>query len=94
MHSSHSYGQHLLIQRSLCGEPWCVVIDTAQVGGATALIGDPTGHLKDRWILTVDEVERNVLKITENIQRVADNFLSHIDKGRMREPQPFRFHCH
>lgn len=44
----------------------------ALVGGATGLIGDPSGKSSERNMLTVEEVERNKAGIRENLARVLD----------------------
>ncbi|XP_050394741.1 tyrosine--tRNA ligase, mitochondrial [Patella vulgata] len=45
----------------------------ALVGGATAQVGDPSGKTKDRIPLDIHDVERNVEKIGENLQRIFNN---------------------
>ncbi|ESO93286.1 hypothetical protein LOTGIDRAFT_119495 [Lottia gigantea] len=45
----------------------------ALVGGATAQIGDPSGRTKERDRIDLHDVERNVEKLTENLQRIFDN---------------------
>ena len=42
----------------------------ALVGGATGLIGDPSGKSQERNMLTLEEVERNKAGIRENLGRV------------------------
>ncbi|XP_076450348.1 tyrosine--tRNA ligase, mitochondrial-like isoform X2 [Babylonia areolata] len=59
----------------------------ALVGGATALIGDPSGKTTERAAMTAEEVEKNVLKITENVQRVVNNYAAHIHK-ETKQPLP------
>ena len=44
----------------------------ALVGGATGLIGDPSGKSAERNMLTVEQVEENKLGIRENLSRVLD----------------------
>ena len=44
----------------------------ALVGGATGLIGDPSGKSKERNLLTVETVQRNLLGIKENLSRFLD----------------------
>ena len=44
-----------------------------QVGGATALIGDPTGKTKDRVPMDRDVVAENVESITHSIKRIFHN---------------------
>ncbi len=44
----------------------------ALVGGATGLIGDPSGKAAERKMLTREDVEENVRGIRENLSRVLD----------------------
>ncbi len=44
----------------------------ALVGGATGLIGDPSGKSAERNMLTVDQVEENKKGIRENLARILD----------------------
>ncbi len=44
----------------------------ALVGGATGLIGDPSGKSAERNMLTVEQVERNKAGIRENLARILD----------------------
>ncbi len=44
----------------------------ALVGGATGLIGDPSGKSSERQFLTEEAVERNVVGIRENLSRFLD----------------------
>ncbi len=44
----------------------------ALVGGATGLIGDPSGKSKERNLLSAEEVERNLAGIKENLSRFID----------------------
>lgn len=44
----------------------------ALVGGATGLIGDPSGRSKERNLLTAEQVERNLEGIKENLSRFLD----------------------
>jgi len=41
----------------------------ALVGGATGLIGDPSGKSKERNLLSAEQVERNLVGIKENLSR-------------------------
>lgn len=41
----------------------------ALVGGATGLIGDPSGKSVERQMLTVDQVQKNLIGIKENLSR-------------------------
>jgi len=42
------------------------------VGGATGLIGDPSGKSKERNLLSAEQVERNLVGIKENLSRFLD----------------------
>ena len=44
----------------------------ALVGGATGLIGDPSGKSVERNMLTVEQVEENKRGIRENLSRILD----------------------
>lgn len=44
----------------------------ALVGGATGLIGDPSGKASERRMMDLTEVERNVRGIEENLSRILD----------------------
>ncbi|MBR0506874.1 MAG: tyrosine--tRNA ligase [Kiritimatiellae bacterium] len=44
----------------------------ALVGGATGLIGDPSGKSAERNMLTVEQVEKNKKGIRENLARILD----------------------
>ncbi len=44
----------------------------ALVGGATGLIGDPSGKSKERNLLTIETVQRNLDGIRENLSRFLD----------------------
>ncbi len=44
----------------------------ALVGGATGLIGDPSGKSKERNLLGTEQVERNLVGIKENLSRFID----------------------
>lgn len=44
----------------------------ALVGGATGLIGDPSGKSKERNLLSAEQVERNLVGIQENLSRFID----------------------
>ena len=44
----------------------------ALVGGATGLIGDPSGKSAERNMLTLEQVERNKRGIRENLSRILD----------------------
>src|SRR5262245_465804 len=44
----------------------------AVVGGATGMIGDPSGKSEERKFLSEDELERNVLGIRRQLERFLD----------------------
>jgi len=44
----------------------------ALVGGATGLIGDPSGKSKERNLLSSEQVEKNLVGIKENLSRFID----------------------
>jgi len=44
----------------------------ALVGGATGLIGDPSGKTAERPVLSAEQVEKNLAGITENLSRLLD----------------------
>ncbi len=44
----------------------------ALVGGATGLIGDPSGKSSERQLLSEEQVERNLIGIRENLSRFLD----------------------
>ena len=44
----------------------------ALVGGATGLIGDPSGKSKERNLLSAEQVEHNLVGIRENLSRFLD----------------------
>ena len=45
----------------------------SQVGGATGIVGDPSGRLKERDVLPHETLERNITGITENLSRIFEN---------------------
>ncbi|MBN2301230.1 MAG: tyrosine--tRNA ligase [Lentisphaerae bacterium] len=44
----------------------------ALVGGATGMIGDPSGKINERSLLSPEEVNRNIVGIKENLSRFLD----------------------
>jgi len=44
----------------------------AVVGGATGMIGDPSGKSSERQLLTAEQVEKNLAGIKENLSRFLD----------------------
>ena len=43
------------------------------MGGATGLVGDPSGRVKERDVLPREVMERNITRITENLTRIFEN---------------------
>ena len=43
------------------------------MGGATGLVGDPSGRVKERDMLPHEALERNIAGITENLTRIFEN---------------------
>ncbi|MBN2546281.1 MAG: tyrosine--tRNA ligase [Spirochaetes bacterium] len=41
----------------------------ALLGGGTAMIGDPTGRTESRKVLTVDEIDKNILSIKKQLEQ-------------------------
>lgn len=50
----------------------------AVIGGATGLIGDPSGKERDREPMKAEDIENNIVKIMENVERVFQNHAQHI----------------
>jgi len=44
----------------------------AVVGGATGMIGDPSGRMGERTLLSVEQVKHNQVGIRENLERFLD----------------------
>ena len=44
-----------------------------QVGGATGLIGDPSGRTKERDKMAQETVAKNLCGISENLERISRN---------------------
>ena len=44
-----------------------------QIGGATGLVGDPSGRTKEREGLNQESLEKNKLGIKENLLRIFSN---------------------
>ncbi len=42
----------------------------AIVGGATGMIGDPSGKSSERQLLTEEEIQKNLIGIQSNLQQV------------------------
>ena len=54
-----------------------------KIGGATALIGDPSGKSVERIALPEEKVKGNIEVITENITRIFQNHEKYIwEKNR------------
>lgn len=59
----------------------------SQLGGATALIGDPSGRTKDRPPMTAEEIENNIISITESLHRIFDNHKEYIWNKKKTLPE-------
>lgn len=57
---------------ALCHFQRCGHKVIALVGGATGLIGDPSGKTSERQLLSEEQVERNLVGIRENLSRFLD----------------------
>lgn len=44
-----------------------------QIGGATGVVGDPSGRAKEREGLSADSLERNKCGLKENLERIFSN---------------------
>jgi tyrosyl-tRNA synthetase len=62
----------------------------AVVGGATSLIGDPSGRSTERQPLDSQTVERNLVGIRENIQRIFDNHQDWFTQGQKSNVSPLK----
>jgi len=58
------------------------VCGNLQLGGATSRIGDPSGHSSDRQQLDSETVERNLMGIWENVERISRNHQQHFAHGQ------------
>ena len=67
LHIGHFFGLQMARILQDCGHK-CIVL----VGGATALIGDPTNKKEMRKMLTKEEVERNAKEISGIIKRFVN----------------------
>lgn len=44
-----------------------------QVGGATGVVGDPSGRSQEREGLSMETLEKNKLRLKENLERIFQN---------------------
>ncbi|KAH9503993.1 hypothetical protein Btru_067507 [Bulinus truncatus] len=56
------------------------------LGGATVLIGDPSGKATERPMLKAEDVENNILSLMENVQKIVNNHQQFIYKGSRTLP--------
>lgn len=61
----------------------------SQVGGATGIVGDPSGRIKEREEFPVEALARNVAGLTENLQRVFENEVEATERER-KEVAPLK----
>lgn len=62
----------------------------ALLGGATGLIGDPSGRSTERSMLEMDTVEKNLTSIRKQIEGVFENHMKYFwngDQERLLEPR-------
>lgn len=67
-----------------------------KIGGATGMIGDPSGKSNERPALTEQFVERNSQIISENIQRIFqnhENFIWNRNKNN-KALMPVKYYLH
>ena len=62
----HLLGLRLLLRLHVAGFPAIVV-----VGGATAVVGDPSGRMSERMALAPEHVQANAAKLTTMVQSAA-----------------------
>lgn len=55
-----------------------------QIGGATGLIGDPSGKTTERKEVTQEIIERNVTGIKGNIEQIFDNYESYFNRTKKK----------
>ena len=60
----------------------------AVIGTATARLGDPPGHFTDRKKIPDVEIDRNALKIAENIRYVFENHANDVYENRKVKEMP------
>ena len=46
------------------------------MGGATGIIGDPSGRIKERDILPHSEIDGNIIGISQTLSKIFQNSLS------------------
>jgi len=52
------------------------------IGGATGMIGDPSGKNSERVAMLAEDVEKNAVKLTENVNRIFHNHAEYIHKDK------------
>ncbi len=52
------------------------------MGGATGLIGDPSGKVSERPMLARDEINKNIKGIEKTLKDVIANIYSHVEKEK------------
>ena len=64
----------------------------ALIGGATGLIGDPSGKSSERNLLTAEDVQQNVASMTDEVHRILDRAMEmhpeSLKTGAVLEPIP------
>lgn len=65
-------------------QPLCVV------GGATGIIGDPSGKTKDREAMSPMDIENNTIAITNQLNQIFNNHEQYIWKHQHRKLKPVK----
>lgn len=59
----------------------CINYGILQLGGATALIGDPSGKSNERTALQLDTVVENLVSIQQLLTTIETNYRNHLLKS-------------
>ncbi|XP_059139676.1 tyrosine--tRNA ligase, mitochondrial-like [Physella acuta] len=59
----------------------------AVIGGATVVIGDPSGKTKDREPIQAEVIENNVIALMENVNRIVHNHEQYICRDKKPLPK-------
>ena len=63
---------------------------TLQVGGATGIIGDPSGKTKDREAMSPMDIENNTIAITNQLNQIFNNHEQYIWKHQHKKLKPVK----
>ena len=61
-----------------------------QIGGATGLVGDPSGRTKERDKMQIEALETNLKGLSENLSRIFSNYES-LDLGNKSVGSQIRY---